>query len=128
MRIPVLPISWKDALPLLEALKGPVAPAEWRGSLPVTYRLGPGPARVRLAVAFNWDLAPAYNVIATMRGSEQPDQWIIRGNHHDAWVNGADDPISGMVALMEEARVVGELVRGGWRPTRTIVYCAWDAE
>ena len=128
MRIPVLPISWKDALPLLEALTGPVAPAEWRGALPVTYRLGPGPARVRLTLAFNWDLAPAYNVIATMRGSERPDQWIIRGNHHDAWVVGARDPMSGLVPLMEQARAIGELAKTGWRPKRTLVFCAWDGE
>ncbi|HVF39183.1 MAG TPA: M28 family metallopeptidase [Gemmatimonadaceae bacterium] len=128
MKIPVLPISYGDALPLLRALGGPVAPASWRGALPVTYHIGPGPAKVRLKLAFDWKLAPAYDVIATMRGSERPDEWIIRGNHHDAWVNGADDPISGMVAVMEEARAIGELAKSGWRPKRTIVFAAWDAE
>jgi N-acetylated-alpha-linked acidic dipeptidase len=127
-RIPVLPIAWADALPLLRALGGPVAPEAWRGALPLTYHLGPGPARVRLKVAFDWKQAPAHNVIATMRGTERPDQWIIRGNHHDAWVNGANDPISGLVAMMAEARALGELRREGWAPRRTIVYAAWDAE
>jgi len=127
-KIPVLPISYSDALPLLKALGGPVAPAAWRGALPVTYHLGPGPAAVRLKLSFDWKTAPAYDVIARLRGGELPDEWVVRGNHHDAWVNGADDPVSGMVALMEEARAVGELARQGMRPRRTIVYAAWDAE
>jgi len=127
-KIPVMPISYGDALPLLRALGGPVAPAAWRGALPVTYHLGPGPATVRLKLEFNWDIKPIYNVVARLKGSERPDEWVIRGNHHDAWVNGADDPVSGMVALLEEARAVGELTKTGWRPKRTIVYCAWDGE
>ncbi|HEY3128095.1 MAG TPA: M28 family metallopeptidase [Acidobacteriota bacterium] len=127
-KIPVLPVSYGDALPLLKALEGPVAPAEWRGALPITYHIGPGPARVRLKVEFNWDLKPAYDVIASLPGNELPDQWIIRGNHHDAWVNGAEDPVSGLVALLEEARAIGELARSGWKPRRTIIYAAWDAE
>ncbi|MBB4080100.1 N-acetylated-alpha-linked acidic dipeptidase [Lewinella aquimaris] len=127
-KIPVLPISYHDAQPLLEALEGPVAPASWRGALPITYRIGPGPAEVHLQLEFNWDLAPAYDVIATLEGSAYPDEWIIRGNHHDAWVHGANDPISGMVAVMEEARAVSELVKTGWRPKRTIKYAAWGAE
>ena len=128
MTIPVLPLSYADAQPLLEALGGPVAPASWRGALPLTYHVGPGPAKVRLKLEFSWDLTPAYNVIARMRGSEFPDEWIVRGNHRDGWVFGAADPISGMVALMEEARAVGELVKTGWRPKRTLVYAGWDAE
>ncbi len=127
-KIPVLPISYADALPLLRHLGGPVAPAAWRGALPVTYHLGPGPATVRLKLEFNWDIKPVYNVVARMKGGELADQWIIRGNHHDAWVNGADDPLSGMVALMEEARAVGELAKTGWRPRRSIVYAAWGGE
>ncbi|MCA6079106.1 transferrin receptor-like dimerization domain-containing protein [Fulvivirga sedimenti] len=126
--IPVLPISYEDAKPLLEALQGPVAPENWRGALPVTYHIGPGPARVHLKLEFDWQLKPAHNVIAVMPGSELPDEWVIRGNHHDAWVHGASDPVSGMVALMEEARVVGELAKAGNRPKRTMIYCAWDAE
>ncbi len=127
-KIPVLPISYGDALPLLRALGGPVAPTSWRGALPITYHMGPGPAKVRIKLESDWKTVPAYDVIATMRGRELPDQWIIRGNHHDAWVNGADDPISGMVALMEEARAIGELAKTGWRPKRTIVFAGWDAE
>ncbi|MGB5227325.1 MAG: M28 family metallopeptidase [Eudoraea sp.] len=127
-KIPVLPISYEDASPLLEALQGPVAPASWRGGLPLTYHIGPGPAKVHLKLEFDWQLKPAYNVIATLAGSEYPNEWVLRGNHHDAWVHGAADPVSGMVALMEEARVVGELAKKGQRPKRTIVYCAWDAE
>jgi N-acetylated-alpha-linked acidic dipeptidase len=127
-KIPVLPISYADAQPLLRALAGPMAPESWRGALPFPYHLGPGPATVHLKLEFNWDLKPAYNVIARLAGSELPGQWILRGNHHDGWVNGAHDPTSGMVALMEEARAVAELAKTGWRPRRTIVYAAWDAE
>ena len=97
-----------------------MAPADWRGALPITYRVGPGPARVLLKVAFNWDLKPIYNVIARIDGSVYPNEWIVRGNHHDAWVNGANDPVSGMAAELEEARAIGELLKQGWRPRRTI--------
>ncbi len=128
MKIPVLPISHGDALPLLKALTGPVAPESWRGALPITYRIGPGPAKVRIKLEFDWALAPAHNVIARLPGSESPDEWVVRGNHHDAWVFGAQDPLSGMVALLEEARAVGELHQQGWNPRRTIIYAAWDAE
>ncbi|MBT8188440.1 MAG: M28 family peptidase, partial [Croceitalea sp.] len=127
-KIPVLPISYEDAQPLLEALEGLPAPPSWRGALPITYKIGPGPAKVHLKLEFDWQLKPAHNVIATLRGSDFPDDWVMRGNHHDAWVHGANDPISGMVALMEEARVVGNLAKAGKRPKRSIVYCAWDAE
>ncbi|HET9304714.1 MAG TPA: transferrin receptor-like dimerization domain-containing protein [Candidatus Sulfotelmatobacter sp.] len=126
-KIPVLPISYADAQPLLAALRGEVAPDSWRGGLPITYHFGPGPARVHLKVASNWDTKPLYDVIATLKGSE-PDQWVVRGNHHDAWVNGAEDPISGMSPELEEARVLGELHKQGWTPKRSIIYCAWDGE
>jgi len=106
MDIPVLPISYDNALPLLEAIGGPVAPAAWRGALPITYHVGPGAARVHLKLAFDWELTPAYNVIARLEGDEHPDEWVIRGNHRDAWVFGASDPTSGHVAMMEEARAV----------------------
>ena len=125
--IPVLPISSADALPLLAALQGPVAPESWRGALAITYHVGPGPAVVHLRVSSNWDIKPVYDVIATLRGSEA-GQWVIRGNHHDAWVNGADDPVAGQAAMLEEARMMGELHRQGWTPARTIIYCAWDGE
>lgn len=127
-KIPVLPISYHDAKPLLQALEGPVAPEQWRGALPITYHIGPGPAKVHLKLEFNWELRPAYDVIATLKGSTFPDEWVIRGNHHDAWVHGASDPISGLVALMEEARVVGSLAKKGIKPKRTMMYCAWGAE
>jgi N-acetylated-alpha-linked acidic dipeptidase len=127
-KIPVLPISYGAAQPLLSALGGRVVPPAFRGGLPLTYRFGPGPAKVHLKLAFDWSLRTIYNVIARLRGSQYEDEWIVRGNHHDAWVNGAEDPSSGMAAELEEARVLGELVRRGWRPKRTIVYAAWDGE
>jgi N-acetylated-alpha-linked acidic dipeptidase len=127
-KIPDLPISWGDAQPLLAALAGPVAPPLWRGALPITYHVGPGPARVHLKVEFNWDSPRIYDVVARIPGSAYPDEWIVRGNHHDAWVNGADDPLSGASALMEEARSLAELEKQGWKPKRTIVYCLWDGE
>ncbi len=128
VNIPVLPISASDAAPILAALDGPDVPARWRGALPLTYQMGPGPAKVHLKVAFNWNIVPLYNVIATMEGSTYPDEWVMRGNHHDAWVHGAQDPVSGMVSTMEEARVIGELAKTGWRPKRTIKYAAWGGE
>ena len=127
-KIPVLPISYSDALPLLKNLRGPMAPEEWRGALPIPYHLGAGPAIVHLKLAFNWNMVQAYDVIARMRGAERPDEWVIRGNHHDAWVNGAEDPLSGLVAELEEARGLSELAKSGWRPKRTIIYAAWDGE
>ncbi len=127
-KIPVLPISYADAQPLLAALTGPVVPESWRGALPITYRVGPGPGQVHLKVKSNWDLKPIYDVIAKIPGSVNPEEWVIRGNHHDAWVNGAEDPISGLSAELEEARAIGELVKSGWKPRRTIIYCAWDGE
>jgi len=126
--IPTLPISAADAEPILTALGGPVAPEDWRGHLPLSYRLGPGPVRVRLRLEFDWQLQPVRDVIAVLRGAELPDEWVVRGNHHDAWVNGATDPVSGMVALLGEAKSIGELAREGFRPRRTIVFAAWDGE
>ena len=128
MKIPVLPISYEDALPLLQSLKGPVVPDGWKGGLPITYHAGPSVSKVRLHLEFNWDIKPLYNVIAKMKGSLFPDQWVIRGNHHDGWNMGAADPISGMVAEMEEARVIGALAKKGFLPKRTLVFCAWDGE
>ncbi len=126
--IPVQPLSYADAQPLLAALRGRSAPASWVGGLPITYHIGPGPAKVHLKLRFDWRLVPAYDVIARIPGSERPDEWVVRGNHHDAWVNGAEDPISGMVVVLEEARAYGELLKQGWRPRRTIVLAAWDGE
>ena len=127
-KIPVLPISYADAQPLLAELTGPVAPESWRGALPITYKIGPGAAKVHLKIKSNWDTKTIHNVIVTIPGSEYPDEWVIRGNHHDAWVNGAEDPVSGLVAEMEELRALSELLKKGWKPKRTIVYCAWDGE
>lgn len=127
-RIPVLPISYRDALPLLEAMGGAVVPSAWQGGLPITYHLGPGPARVRLKVEFNWDMVTAYNVIARLEGAEYPDEWVIRGNHHDGWNHGASDPLSGQVSMLAEARSVAMLAKAGQPPLRTIIYAAWDAE
>ena len=128
MKIPVLPISWEDAVPLLQSLKGEVVPASWRGGLPFAYHVGPSVDKIHLKLEFNWDQKQLYDVIAKLPGSELPDEWVIAGNHHDGWVNGAEDPISGMVAELEEARSIGELVKKGFRPKRTIVFCAWDGE
>ena len=128
LKIPVLPISYGDAMPLLKDMAGPVAPKDWAGALPITYHIGPSKSKVHLKLAFDWKLRPGLNVIATIKGSEYPDQWIIRGNHHDAWVNGANDPISGIAAELEEAIAIGGLLKQGWKPKRTLIYCAWDAE
>jgi N-acetylated-alpha-linked acidic dipeptidase len=128
LKIPVQPISYGDALPLLRNLAGPVAPSEWRGALPITYHVGAGPAIVHLKLAFDWKVRPLYDVVARIDGSEHPDEWIIQGNHHDAWVRGASDPTSGNVALIETARGFGELLKSGWRPKRTIILASWDGE
>jgi len=128
LKIPVIPISYGDARPLLAALDGQVAPAGWRGSLPITYHIGPGPAKVHLAIFSDWSLKPIYDVVAAMQGSTYPNQWVIRGNHHDGWVFGAWDPLSGNVSVMAEAKAIGTLAKTGWRPKRTLVYCSWDGE
>jgi N-acetylated-alpha-linked acidic dipeptidase len=127
-KIPVLPISWNDAVPFLKALGGATVPEAWRGGLPFTYHAGPSTAQAHLAVAFNWDRKPLNDVIAKISGAKLPDQWVIRGNHHDAWVNGAEDPLSGASPELEEARSLGELLKQGWKPDRTIIYCFWDGE
>jgi N-acetylated-alpha-linked acidic dipeptidase len=128
LRIPTIPISWGDAQHFLAALTGPVAPKGWRGALAITYHVGPGAAQVHLVVESNWDQKPLYDVVATIKGSAWPDQWVIRGNHRDGWVYGAQDPLSGQTALMEEAKSMGDLLKTGWRPKRTIVYTSWDGE
>lgn len=127
-KIPVLPISYRDAEPLLAALGGETVPREWQGGLPITYHIGPGPAKVRLALGFDWQMIKVGNVIARMKGAVYPEQWVLRGNHHDGWNHGAADPISGMVALMDEARSLARLAQSGRPPARTVVYAGWDAE
>ncbi len=128
LKIPVIPISYHDARPLLASLEGPVAPADWAGGLPFTYHIGSAKSTVHLKMLFDWKMVPAYNVIGTIKGAEAPDEWVIRGNHHDAWVNGANDPVSGLASLMEEAKAIGTLSKSGWKPKRTLVFCAWDGE
>ncbi|CAN5269463.1 transferrin receptor-like dimerization domain-containing protein [soil metagenome] len=128
LKIPVLPISYHDATPLLKALDGPVVPDDWHGGLPFAYHIGPGKTKVHLKVSFNWDMVDCYDVIAKIQGAKFPDQWVLRGNHQDAWVNGAADPVSGLAALLEEAKAIGEMKAGGWSPDRTLIYCVWDGE
>ena len=127
-KIPVMPVSSGDAQPLLAALTGPVAPESWRGALPITYHLGPGATSIHLKVAMDNATRPLYNVIARIPGTEFPDQWVLDGNHHDAWVHGASDPLSGASSLMETARALAEMTRKGWKPKRTIVIGFWDGE
>ncbi len=129
LKIPVLPMSYADATKILEKLGGPRAPANFQGALPISYHLGGDDAvKLHLAVKSDWTLKPAYDVIATLKGSERPDEWVVRGNHFDGWVFGASDPLSGQVALLSEAKALGALYASGWRPSRTIVYASWDAE
>jgi N-acetylated-alpha-linked acidic dipeptidase len=128
LKIPVMPISYADAQPLLAALGGPVAPSRWRGALPLTYHMGPGPARVHLQISSDWGLKPLYDVIARIPGKQNPDEWVVRGNHHDGWVFGAWDPLSGQVAMLAEAKALGALLKSGWRPKRTLIYASWDGE
>jgi N-acetylated-alpha-linked acidic dipeptidase len=128
LKIPVLPISWADALPMLQQLSGTVVPESWRGALPLTYHPGPGPAMVHLQIDFDWSTRPLYDVIATIPGSVDKDQWILYGNHHDAWVNGASDPVSGAAVLLETARTLSVLRKQGWQPKRTIMLALWDGE
>jgi N-acetylated-alpha-linked acidic dipeptidase len=128
LKIPTLPISYGEAEKFLAALSGQSVPKSWRGALPVTYHPGPGPAKVHIAVQSDWSLKPLYDVIAVMKGREAPDEWVIRGNHHDGWVMGANDPLSGQAAMLEEAKALGALAKTGWRPKRTIVYTSWDGE
>jgi N-acetylated-alpha-linked acidic dipeptidase len=128
MNIPVLPLSYGDAQPILRQLKGPVVPRDWRGSLALTYHAGSGPARVHLKTDFDWTVKPIYDVIGTIPGTDAADEWVIAGNHYDAWVNGADDPVSGASALLETARTLGEMLKHGWKPKRTIRFAFWDAE
>ena len=127
-RIPVIPISYADAEKILKHLEGPAAPRDWQGGLPFTYRLGPGPARVRLQVEMKHEVKPVWNVVAKIRGSELPDEIIVMGNHRDAWTYGGVDPNSGSASMLEAARAFGALLKEGWRPRRSIWLCSWDAE
>ena len=129
LKIPVLPISYGDASKIFAAMGGPLAPDSFKGSLPFAYRLGGDDTnKVHLAVKSDWSLKPAYDVIAMLKGKDRPDEWVIRGNHHDGWVFGAADPLSGNVAMLSEAKALGAMKKAGWQPSRTIVYTSWDAE
>jgi N-acetylated-alpha-linked acidic dipeptidase len=129
LKIPTLPISYGDATKIISALGGPLVTGKDRGGLGLAYHWGGTDAvKVHLAVKSDWSLKPVYDVVASLRGSTYPDQWIVRGNHHDGWVFGASDPLTGQVALMSEAKALGALYRQGWRPARTIVYASWDGE
>jgi len=129
LKIPVLPMGYGDAQQLLARLDGPAVPGNWRGGLPITYHFGGSPTvKVHLAVKSDWSLKTIYDVIAMLPGSRYPDQWVLRGNHHDGWVFGAEDPLSGNVAMLSEAKGLGALYKSGWRPLRTIVYASWDGE
>jgi N-acetylated-alpha-linked acidic dipeptidase len=129
MKIPTLPISYGDAMKIFAQLKGPIVPDNFKGALPITYRTGgDGSVKLHLQVESDWSLKPIYNVIAMLQGKDRPDEWVVRGNHHDGWVFGAADPLSGNVAMLSEAKALGQLAKAGWRPSRTIVYASWDAE
>lgn len=127
-KIIALPMSWKDAKPLLENMDGPVAPATWQGGLPIKYRLGGSRVRVHVKVDMDTSVRPNYVVEARIRGSELPDEWIVLGNHRDAWEFGGVDPSSGTASMMELSRALGEMKSRGTRPRRTLVMCSWDGE
>ncbi len=126
--IPSLPISYDTAHEILKVLAGPNVPSGWQGGLPLAYHVGPGPAEVRMSVSMDYRIRPIWNVIATIPGTVEPDKWVMLGNHRDAWVYGAVDPGSGTAATLETCRALGEAVKHGWKPRRTLVYASWDAE
>ncbi len=127
-RIPCTPLSYADAWPILEHLDGPESPREWQGSLPFTYHVGPGPTKVKLHVKQDYQYRTIWDVIGKVRGSEWPDEWVVAGNHRDAWVYGAVDPNSGTAAMLESVHGVGELLKSGWKPKRTMIFGSWDGE
>jgi N-acetylated-alpha-linked acidic dipeptidase len=126
--IPALPISYGTAREILQILAGPNVPSGWQGGLPLPYHVGPGPAELSMSTTMEYKLRKIWNVIATIHGSEEPDRWVMIGNHRDAWVYGAVDPGSGTAATMETCRALGAAVKSGWKPRRTLVYASWDAE
>jgi N-acetylated-alpha-linked acidic dipeptidase len=125
--IPTMPINAQDASAILAKLGGDNVPRGWQGGLPLTYHIGPAQSQVHMTIAMDYQQRSVYDVIATLRGIND-DEWVILGNHHDAWIFGAADPGSGTTAMLEAARSLGELARSGWRPRRTIVICHWDGE
>jgi N-acetylated-alpha-linked acidic dipeptidase len=127
-KIPVTPLSYHDAWPVLEHLEGPASPREWQGALPFTYHVGPGPAKVRMHLKQDYQFRTLWDVIGRVRGSESPNEWVVAGNHRDAWVYGAVDPNSGTAAMLEAVHGVGELLKSGWKPKRTLIFASWDGE
>jgi N-acetylated-alpha-linked acidic dipeptidase len=127
-KIPVTPLSYHDALPILQHLGGADSPREWQGSLPFTYHVGPGPVRVKMHLKQDYQFRTLWDVIGRVRGSDIPDEWVVAGNHRDAWVYGAVDPNSGTAAMLESVHGVGELLKTGWTPKRTMIFCSWDGE
>jgi N-acetylated-alpha-linked acidic dipeptidase len=127
-RIPTTPLSYHDAWPILENLTGPDSPREWQGSLPFTYHVGPGPVKVKMHLKQDYQYRTIWDVIGKIPGTQSLDQWVVAGNHRDAWVYGAVDPNSGTASMLEAVRGMGELLKSGWRPKRTIVIGSWDAE
>jgi N-acetylated-alpha-linked acidic dipeptidase len=127
-KIPVTPLSYHDATPILQNLGGPDSPREWQGALPFTYHVGPGPARVKMHLKQDFQFRSLWDVIGRVRGSELPDEWVVAGNHRDAWVYGAVDPNSGTAAMLESVHGVGELLKSGWKPKRTMIFASWDGE
>jgi N-acetylated-alpha-linked acidic dipeptidase len=127
-KIPTTPLSYADAWPILEHIGGPESPRDWQGSLPFTYHLGPGSVKVKMHLKQDYQLRAIWDVIGRVRGSESPDEWVVAGNHRDAWVYGAVDPNSGTAAMLEAVHGIGELLKAGWKPKRTLVFGSWDAE
>jgi N-acetylated-alpha-linked acidic dipeptidase len=127
-KIPVTPLSYHDAWPILQHLGGPDSPREWQGALPFTYHVGPGPVRVKMHLKQDYQFRTLWDVIGRVRGSESPDEWVVAGNHRDAWVYGAVDPNSGTAAMLEAVHGVGELLKSGWKPKRTMIFASWDGE
>ncbi len=127
-KIPTTPLSYGDAWPILEHLGGPDSPRDWQGALPFTYHLGPGPIKVKMHLKQDYQFRTIWDVIGRVRGRENPDEWVVAGNHRDAWVYGAVDPNSGTAAMLEAVHGLGELLKSGWRPKRTIVLGSWDGE
>ena len=126
--IPSVPISYHDAEPILQALKGPSVPQGWQGALPFRYHIGGNGVKVHLVSVQDYQRRIIWDVIGKVKGSEFPNDWVVAGNHRDAWVYGAVDPNSGTAAMLEAVHGVGELLKQGWRPKRTMVFCSWDAE
>jgi N-acetylated-alpha-linked acidic dipeptidase len=127
-KIPITPLSYHDAWPILQHLGGPASPREWQGALPFTYHVGPGPVRVKMHLKQDYQFRTLWDVIGKVRGSESPDEWVVSGNHRDAWVYGAVDPNSGTAAMLEAVHGVGELLKSGWKPKRTMIFASWDGE